>query len=446
MKSFWNWLKNLLGFGVEDTNNDTQPDAVEPETLPSVEEDVKPRTLSTIKLGSKGEDVAVLQQKLKDLGYNVGNVDGHFGPKTHAAVEQFQSEMGLVVDGIVGARTWATINLDNVNSKPSNESNEEHLDVSDRIHAEAMSYLGEKEIYGSKHNPVIQDFFKEVLGERKPDEWAWCGAFVGAVLKRCGLESTPKDVCLMARSYLKYGKSVDASEVKKGDIVVFWRSSPSSWKGHVAFFDHFDGSNVYVLGGNQGNKVSIAKYSKSRVLDYRRPIVSDEISIPTIEESNEYSFKWKNKDWDKWLVDALRKSNLIKFNPKDKTDFGKESDMIKFWGNILTEMAYWESKWNPGSNYKESFGVWSRGLFQLSLSDHKNYKMNLGWTKEEDVNDPKTNIEAAVIIMDKLVSQDNRIAGKESGKWKGGARYWAVLRGSREYTEKALNSIKKANS
>lgn len=53
-----------------------------------------------LKVGSSGEDVKKLQQK---LGLNG---DGSFGPKTEEAVKSFQLKNGLTPDGIVGEGTW----------------------------------------------------------------------------------------------------------------------------------------------------------------------------------------------------------------------------------------------------------------------------------------------------------------------------------------------------
>ena len=54
-----------------------------------------------LKLGSKGEDVRKLQEKLGVEAIGV------FGPKTEAAVKQWQKANGLVDDGIVGDETWS---------------------------------------------------------------------------------------------------------------------------------------------------------------------------------------------------------------------------------------------------------------------------------------------------------------------------------------------------
>ena len=50
-----------------------------------------------------------LQRKLNSLGFDCGNIDGDFGVKTKAAVMAYQKAKGLVVDGIVGVKTWSKL-------------------------------------------------------------------------------------------------------------------------------------------------------------------------------------------------------------------------------------------------------------------------------------------------------------------------------------------------
>ena len=69
----------------------------------------KDRKYSIIKKGSKGDLVYYLQYKLFSRLYNPGTIDGIFGNKTLDALKQFQKDNGLVVDGIVGPKTWAKI-------------------------------------------------------------------------------------------------------------------------------------------------------------------------------------------------------------------------------------------------------------------------------------------------------------------------------------------------
>src|SRR5262245_45306852 len=59
--------------------------------------------------GDDGPWVEALQRTLTHLNHDPQGIDGDFGPKTEAAVESFQTDTGLVVDGIVGPNTWAML-------------------------------------------------------------------------------------------------------------------------------------------------------------------------------------------------------------------------------------------------------------------------------------------------------------------------------------------------
>ena len=65
----------------------------------------------TVKKGSKGDAVKGLQNALNARGYDVGTVDGIFGPATETAVKSFQRDFGLDVDGIVGPNTWEALGV-----------------------------------------------------------------------------------------------------------------------------------------------------------------------------------------------------------------------------------------------------------------------------------------------------------------------------------------------
>jgi putative chitinase len=77
---------------------------------------------STLRQGSRGEDVAQQQRQLKAAGFNPGRVDGIFGPKTEAAVKAFQSTRGLNSDGIIGSKTRDAFSGGSAAQKPGNPS------------------------------------------------------------------------------------------------------------------------------------------------------------------------------------------------------------------------------------------------------------------------------------------------------------------------------------
>lgn len=66
-------------------------------------------TMNTLRNGSKGTQVKVLQWLLDESGFDPGKADGIFGQKTLAAVKAFQKAKGLTADGICGKNTWQKI-------------------------------------------------------------------------------------------------------------------------------------------------------------------------------------------------------------------------------------------------------------------------------------------------------------------------------------------------
>jgi len=62
--------------------------------------------LPVLQLDDRGSDVTTLQQRLAALNLYSGPIDGVFGLQTEQAVETFQRQSGLGVDGVVGPATW----------------------------------------------------------------------------------------------------------------------------------------------------------------------------------------------------------------------------------------------------------------------------------------------------------------------------------------------------
>ena len=139
-------------------------------------------------------------------------------------------------------------------------------DIRHKVIYIAMTQAGIKEITGKEDNPEVLKYFNEIGydGAKLKDETSWCSAFINWVMKQAGQQRTG---LLTARSWLEWGKHTNNPQT--GDLVVFWRNSPTSWQGHVGLYLRQDSQYIYVLGGNQGNQVSIAPYHKIRVLAFR---------------------------------------------------------------------------------------------------------------------------------------------------------------------------------
>ena len=73
---------------------------------------------ATLNPGTISNDVKRVQEILTGQGYNVGPIDGNFGPLTASAVQSFQRKKGLVPDGIIGPQTWDALNGKIVSPSP----------------------------------------------------------------------------------------------------------------------------------------------------------------------------------------------------------------------------------------------------------------------------------------------------------------------------------------
>lgn len=135
----------------------------------------------------------------------------------------------------------------------------------------AKSLVGLREEPGPGSNPEVLAMIQRWLPSAGDDsEVSWCGAFVAHVMERFGYPVAHP--ALVARAWMGIYPPVPVTEALRGDVVVLWRESRNSWKGHVAFLDRWDdGGKVRLLGGNQGNAVNYQRYDRSRILGIYRP-------------------------------------------------------------------------------------------------------------------------------------------------------------------------------
>jgi uncharacterized protein (TIGR02594 family) len=212
------------------------------------------------------ESVRRIQQALKDKGFDPGDVDGVWGRNTTAAVRDFQKANGLKVDGIVGPNTTTRLFA----GAPAASIPSASAGAVLPWYEEAKHLMGTKEVLGSKSNPVILDWADDLDIHYSGDDVPWCGLFVahclGLTLQQEVLPQNP----LGARQWERFG---DATTPRSGAVMVFWRESRTSGKGHVGFYagQNADGSAYQILGGNQSDKVCLTWLSKDRLLGARWP-------------------------------------------------------------------------------------------------------------------------------------------------------------------------------
>ena len=63
----------------------------------------------TLREGSHGHEVLVLQQALQKAGYNIKSADGVFGKDTERAVAEFQRDSKIKITGVVNSATWRAL-------------------------------------------------------------------------------------------------------------------------------------------------------------------------------------------------------------------------------------------------------------------------------------------------------------------------------------------------
>ena len=139
----------------------------------------------------------------------------------------------------------------------------------------AQRFIGMAEVPGKEDNPAILAMLRLDAEWPSGDEVPWCSGFVNYV---AWLLRLPRTRSLLARSWLGVGRGIAWEEARVGgDVCVLARGGGNqpgpentTAPGHVGFYAGRDASGVQILGGNQGDSVSVATFDVTRVLGLRR--------------------------------------------------------------------------------------------------------------------------------------------------------------------------------
>ena len=209
-------------------------------------------------------DWTSVQTRLHKLGFDPGPVDGIRGRRTIRAVKRFQESRGLVADGIVGPATLLAL---------FGEATAGETPGFDRMpwYEEALRLVGTSEVEGPDSNENILDMAGRLDIAYESDDIPWCGLFAG----HCVGSSLPDEVLptyvLRARAWETFGVPTTP---QLGAVMVFWRKTKDSGRGHIGFYFAEDESSYHILGGNQSDRVNVARLHKSRLLTARWPITA----------------------------------------------------------------------------------------------------------------------------------------------------------------------------
>lgn len=131
---------------------------------------------------------------------------------------------------------------------------------------EGLKLYGTLETAGSKSNPVIMEWAKEVgvAGWYSDDSVPWCGLAMGVCAKRAGWPISAE--LLSALSWAKWGRYVPPAEASLGDVLIFIRTGG----GHVGQYVGESKTKYLVLGGNQSDQFNLSWVDKDRLFAVRR--------------------------------------------------------------------------------------------------------------------------------------------------------------------------------
>ncbi len=139
--------------------------------------------------------------------------------------------------------------------------------------AEARRLIGVREVPGAANNPVIMGWGNR-LGARVlgiaygADSVPWCGLFAAHCVTVAGLK--PPAIAIRAKAWAGFGTalSTTATRPSLGAVAVFGREGG----GHVGFVAGvYDGGDLAILGGNQGDAVNIRRFPRTRLIALRWP-------------------------------------------------------------------------------------------------------------------------------------------------------------------------------
>ena len=120
-----------------------------------------------------------IQQKLKNLGYYTGKIDGIIGPLSLKAIKNFQRDYGLKVDGIVGPKTLKALGL----SSTSSYSNSDLYLLAKCVYAESRGepYTGQVAVAAVILNRVKSAQFPNTISGVIYQPWAFTAVNDGQI-------------------------------------------------------------------------------------------------------------------------------------------------------------------------------------------------------------------------------------------------------------------------
>ncbi len=213
-----------------------------------------------------------LEQRLKDLGLYTGPIDADWGEGVDSGLDKLFAKAGWVKPPPIPPATISTV----VIASKLRQHEPDYRWLADlelpKLVRAAIMELGVVEDPGSANDPRIMEWQATLSTERvevsaaTADAVPWCGLFTAHTALVAGYVGEIPKFPLWALNWSSFG--VAAQQPCLGSICTFVRKGG----GHVGFYVGEDRAGYYhILGGNQGDRVSIDRIAKSRLKSCREP-------------------------------------------------------------------------------------------------------------------------------------------------------------------------------
>ena len=228
----------------------------------------------TLKKGDKGVDVGVLQQMLIEAGESLDSSETSvlvFGVSTDAAVKVYQKSHGLTSDGVVGPKTWATLNGSAPSDAPAGWKLDPVKPEIEPVMTAALALVGVVEVPpGSNRGPEIDKInMKCGLPLGSP----WCSAYATGMWMNCASKpfKSPIGGVYTLQDWAKKKKMYlpSNSVVQPGDLFLIIRGDGH---GHTGIVTADMGELFCTVEGNAGNAVKKLIRAKKDMVGFVRPL------------------------------------------------------------------------------------------------------------------------------------------------------------------------------
>ncbi len=244
-----------------------------------------------LKRNSQGPEVAALVEDLRALGYFSGARTDVFDLQVAQSVRALQMQGAdiagrpLVVDGIVGPVTRWVIDTRLGRLPRPRPAAPAALPAPPKggsatgraALAVAMAELaaGHGEVGGDNRGPHVRRYLSGLV----PEGSNWCAGFVSFCFRESG-RPMPFTYSVGARDILRQMKAAGhlihptpQDPPQPGDIIVWWRGSPTSWMGHIGLVHSCEAGVLRTVEGNKTPKVGSFVYTLgaiSKLLGFAR--------------------------------------------------------------------------------------------------------------------------------------------------------------------------------